>query len=152
MTSNTSYYSKGTTNKCFGTFTRNQTAGDYIYNKKAKATFCVPNINHSCVSIKNANSDNHLLLFKRANTLNSQSALSTINKTELYINLITTMDLSGIPLIQDISGNIVPAPIYPSTNTNFIYLKYNIDPCGNLFGAGPCGEVSQYKNYMMYNI
>lgn len=153
MTSNTSQYNTtGKANKCFSTFRKAQTAGDYIYNKKAKATFCVPNINQRCVSIKNANTENNLLLFKTSNMLTSQSHLSSIIKTDLYINLITNMDLSGVSVIQDISSGRVPVPIYSSTSSNKIYLKYVIDPCGNLFGHGLCGQVNPYKNYMKYNV
>jgi hypothetical protein len=149
---NTSYYKRGSANKCFATFTQNQTAGDYIYNKKAKASFCYPNINNSCVSIKNVNSENNFLLFKTANTLQTQSPLSTINNTDLYINLITTMNLSGVTVIEDLSGNTIPVPIYPNTDQNQINLNYNIDPCGNLFGNRLCGEIDPYKNYMVYNV
>ena len=138
--------------QAFGVFKEPKTAGDYINNKKAKATFCYPNMNNSCISVKNVNSENNLLLFKKANVLNSQSPLSTINNTDLYINLITTMDLSGVVVLQDLSGNVTPTPIYQNTGQNNIYLNYRVDPCGNLFGNGLCGEIDPYKNYMVYNL
>ena len=57
------------------------------------------------------------------------------------------MDLSGnIPVIQDASGN-VPTTI---TTTAIPYLRYNIDPSGNLFGNTICG-IDNWENYMVYD-
>ena len=129
--------------KSFGVFAEPMDASEYIYNKKARATFCVAN---NCVPSVKVGSESNLLLFKRSNKL-SFSYENNINKTNLNINLITKLDLEGVPVIEDLSGNIVPSSI----DINSVpYLRYNIDPSGNLFGNTLCG-INNFVNYMIYN-
>jgi len=130
-------------NKSFGVFKEPQNASDYIYNKKAKSTYCVTN---NCVQNVKVGSQNNLLLFKKSNLLNLYPC--SINKSNLYINLITKLDLSDVPVIEDFSGNAVPSTI--NTDVEFPYLRYNIDPSGDLFGNTIC-DTNNFVNYMVYN-
>ena len=131
-------------NKAFGVFLQPQNAGDYIYNKKVKSTYCNANI---CTPSLTVGSESNYLLFKRANKLRVYPCLNSINKANLNINLITKLDLSGnIPVIQDASGN-TPSTITISTTP---YLEYNIDPSGNLFGNTICG-INNWEKYMVYD-
>lgn len=70
------------------------------------------------------------------------------NKTELYVNLYTKLDLSdfsgNIPVISDLSSNEFPVVIEPNAKA---YLTYNIDPKGVLFGVSVCG-VNNFLNYL----
>lgn len=124
-------------------------ASDYISNKRAKYTFCSPNV---CPPNKNVYSQSNLLTLRRANRLAFYPCLDNFNKNQLYSNLYTKLDLTGrnIPVIVefDPTGNKTPAKI----NTNDItpYLSYNIDVSGNLFGNSRCG-INNYLNYVVYN-
>ena len=61
--------------------------------------------------------------------------------------MITKLDLKDVPVIEDFSGNVVPSTINTVVNP---YLRYNIDPSGNLFGNTVCG-INNFVNYMVYN-
>ena len=130
--------------KTFGVFAEPLDASEYINNKKARATYCVAN---NCTPAIKVGSESNKLLFNRSNKLSITPCINSIDKTQLYINLITKLDLADVPVILDYSGNLVPCPI----DKNAIpYLRYNIDPCGNLFGNTICGT-NNFTNYMVYN-
>jgi hypothetical protein len=124
--------------------------GEYILNKKAKNTYCSPNI---CHPNKNVNSQSNLLMLKKANTLKFNSFISKFNKSNLYINLYTKLDLEGVCTISNLSNN---CPISITTDVPAInpdkptFSNYVIDPSGNLFGNTPCG-INNFVNYMVYN-
>jgi len=123
-------------------------ASTYIHAKKSKYTFCQPNI---CHPNKNIGSQSNLLLLREANSLTFYPC-DQFDKTQLYINLYTKLDLSDLsgntPVISDLSGNTFPATIDTSVTP---FLKYNIDPSGNLFGNNTCG-INNYLNYVTYDI
>lgn len=118
-------------------------ASDYITNKKTKYSMCSPNY---CHPNKNMYSSSNYLILKRANQL-AVYPCSYFDKTQLYINLYTKLDLTNVePIITDLSGNIYPVEI----NTNVVpYLTYNIDPSGVLFGETVCG-INNWRNYMVF--
>lgn len=130
--------------KSFGVFSEPQNAGDYIYNKKTRATYCKANV---CVPSRKIGSESNYLLFKRANKLSVYPCLNSINKSNLNINLITKMDLTNVPVVEDFATKAVPSTI---TVTAIPFLDYNIDPCGNLFGNTICG-INNFVNYMVYD-
>jgi hypothetical protein len=133
--------------KDFGTFIEVQNAGEYITNKTAKATYCFPN---KCKRSINVGSQNNYLMYKKSiNNRKRLNCISSINNTNLYINLITKLDLKNVPVIEDFSGNIVPSSIVDS-NLIIPYLEYNIDPEGKLFGNTICGYNNFFK-YLVYN-
>jgi hypothetical protein len=120
-------------NNTFGQFKEPQDAGNYIYNKKARATYCVAN---SCQPSIKVYSESDRLLFNKSNQLSLYPCANEINTSNLNINLITTLDLSGVAVIKDLSNNTVPAAINPNS---IPFLRYQIDPSGNLFGNTICG-------------
>lgn len=119
-------------------------AGEYTKNKKTKYTFCAPNI---CHPNKNIYSQSNLLLLRQANTLRFYP-FDNIDKSQLYSNLYTKLDLSYLsgntPVISDLAGNTFPVLI---DRTVAPFLKYNIDPSGNLFGNNVC-SINNYLNYV----
>lgn len=123
-------------------------ASTYIQTKKAKTTFCQPNI---CHPNKNINTQSNLLLLRAANTLTFYPC-ADFDKTQLYTNLYTKLDLSDLsgntPIISDLSGNTFPVSISTSVTP---YLKYNIDPSGVLFGNNPCG-INNFLNFISYDV
>jgi hypothetical protein len=138
--------------KAFGVFSEPQDAGDYIYNKKARASYCVAN---NCTPAVNVGSQGNLLLFNRSNKLSVYPCKNIINKSNLNINLITTLNLSGVPVIENMTTQTVPTSIEPTTvantsSTNYPYLTYNVDPSGNLFGNNVCG-INNYLSYLEFS-
>jgi len=131
-------------NKAFGVFSESNTAGDYINNKKTIATYC--NANKCTPSLKIGSASNYLL-FKSAQKLRVYPCLNSINKSNLNINLITKMDLTNVPVIQNFSTGATPTTI---TTTDVPFLDYNIDPSGNLFGNTICG-INNFVRYMVYD-
>lgn len=126
-------------------------SGDYTLNKKSKAAFCAPNI---CHPNRNINSQSNLLMLRNANTLKFNSFVSNFDKTSLYVNLYTTLNLENLCPISDLSGNcqipITTTPLYINSVMP-PYEKYIIDPSGDLFGNSPCGE-NNFTNLMQYTI
>ena len=135
---------KGSGTSAFGVFSEPQTAGDYLYNKKAKTTFCLAN---KCIPSRKVNTESNLLLLNRANNLKYYPCKNFFNKANLNINLITKLDLKDVPVIANFSGNAVPTTI---TQSAIPFLDYNIDPNGFLFGNTICG-VNNYVSFMVYN-
>jgi len=123
----------------FGVFSESQNAGEYIYNRKLK--------NILCNTRAKTNNQNELLLLKKTQLIKYNPLIISYNKTNLNINLITKLDLEEVPVIEDLSGNVVPSTI---DNDCAPYLRYNIDPSGNLFGNNICG-INNYTKYMIYN-
>jgi len=138
--------------RTFGVFSEPLDAGEYVYNKKARASFCVAN---NCVPAVNVGTQSNLLLFNRSNKLSVLPCQNFINKANLNINLVTQLNLDGVPVIQNKITGDVPTPITPAligTASTYSppYLNYNIDPSGNLFGNTVCG-INNFENYIVYN-
>lgn len=129
----------------FGVFKEPQTSGDYILNKKSKTIFCKAN---DCVPSKSVGSEGNLNLRARAIRLNYYNCQNTFNKKNLNVNLITKLDLSDVPVIQDNDTGDCPTPL-DKANPDAPY-QYTIDPSGNLFGNTTCG-INNWVNYMVYN-
>ena len=133
-------------NRTFGTLSNIQDAGEYIKKKQTQATYCVPN---SCSPSFKVSSQNQLLMLRASTKYSLYPCLNSIDTSELYINLITALDLSNnvIPIIDTSATPGYPAIINTSGTT---YTKYNIDPSGNLFGNTTCG-LNNFVNYLVSN-
>lgn len=122
-----------------------QDAGDYIKNKKLKYSFCNPNV---CKPNKNIGSSSKLLMLKNANNLAFYGCLDNFDKTQLYTNLYSKLQLnSQVYVLMDASGS--PVIVNPSNPTP--YNTYVIDPFGDLFGNTICG-LNNWKKYVTYDI
>ena len=136
-------FAKNNGKTTFAQFNQPLNAGEYTLIKKTKYSFCKPDY---CHPNKNLYSQSNYLLFKKANDLATNPY--DINHTQLYINLITKLDLSdNVIVVTDLSGNGYPVKI--DTNVE-PYLTYNIDPSGNLFGNTVC-DINNFENYIVYN-
>jgi hypothetical protein len=129
----------------FGVFKEPQTSGDYILNKKSKTTFCKAN---NCVPSKSVGSEGNLNLLARSNRLSYYNCKNTFNKRNLNVNLITKLDLTNVPVIQDNDTGDCPTPL--DNVTPDVPYQYTIDPSGNLFGKTTCG-INNWVNRMVYN-
>jgi hypothetical protein len=142
----TNYTAKPT----FAQVNKTLNAGQYTSMKKTKYTFCTPNI---CHPNKNMKSYDNYHGLKTANTLAFYPCSYLNNsKTELYSNLYTKLDLlvlkDNTPIISDLNGGTYPVLIDTTVQP---FLKYNIDPSGNLFGNSPCG-INKFLNYVVYDV
>ena len=127
----------------FGVLKESQDAGQYILNKTATTSFCSPNV---CVPSRTVASQSSRLILRRAHKIYFRRCQDPYNTANLNINLVPVLDLSGVPVIIDASGN------YPTQLdiTSIPYLDYTIDPSGNLFGNTVCGA-DNFQNYLLFN-
>lgn len=119
-------------------------AGDYVRNKKARASFCGASL---CNQGRNVSSQGNLLLLNESKYLNYFSC-GDIDKTSLHVNLLKKLDLEGVAVIQNNNP-----PFNSPTNISATipaYTNYIIDPSGSLFGNTNCG-VYNYMYYLSYN-
>jgi len=116
----------------FGSFYESQNAGSYIENKRKKAMYCNPTL---CTKTK---SQGELLALRYANYQAKTGCFNSFNKANLAVDLITKLDIQGIPVIT---------AKYP--NQCKTVLNYTIDPDGLLFGNSPCG-LTNYTQYLVY--
>jgi hypothetical protein len=133
--------------KTFGQITEPGDASDYITKKRTQATYCVPN---SCSPSFKVSSQSEMLMLRASTQATIYPCLNSVDNAQLYINLITELDLSSnvIPIIDTTASSPgYPAAINP---TSTAYTRYLIDPSGNLFGNTTCG-LSNYLNYLVYN-
>ena len=128
----------------FGVLKEPQDAGQYILNKTASTSFCPPNV---CVPSKALASQSSRLILRKANKIYFSRCQDPYNTANLNINLVTVLDLSGVPVIQQNDPYAVPANL---DITSIPYLDYTIDPSGNLFGNTVCGT-DNFQNYLKFN-
>ena len=82
----------------FGEFKEPLDAGEYILKKKASTTFCKP---YKCPGKPRISSQGDYILLNAAkNNINDRLSLS-FNKANLYINLLTTLDLKRMLYSSD---------------------------------------------------
>jgi hypothetical protein len=157
----------------FGTFQPNNSSSDNIKKNKIKSLFCAAT-SKGCPPTKLVSNSTDLYLF-RAYVANNQ--LPKYNTKNLNINLITSLDLSNVIVVESTCTQTSPIPIDPVAGrehiefvaetmdpTRFLeqhvplaenvddgrYTLYTIDPIGELFGNTPCG-LNNYVNYMVLN-
>jgi len=121
-----------------------QDAGQYTNNKTASSTFCSPNV---CVPSRTVINQSNRLLLKKANRIYFSGCNSIYNIGNLNINLVTKLNLTGIPVIKQNNPSETPTNLNVSS---IPYLTYTIDPSGNLFGNTVCGS-DNFQNYLQYN-
>ena len=125
----------------FRVLKESQEAGEYILNKKALASFCPPN---NCIPKE---TQSNRLLLRQANRIYYSSCHNPYNKANLNINLVTILDLSGVPVIQQNNPYAIPAELDVTLKP---YIAYTIDPSGNLFGNTVCGT-DNFQKYLLFN-
>ena len=133
----------------FGEFKEPLDAGEYILKKKASTTFCKP---YKCPGKPRISSQGDYILLNAAkNNINDRLSLS-FNKANLYINLLTTLDLKGCCTVQtnpSSSNCDINIPIQ-TIETGPFYINYTIDPNGCLFGNTLC-DANNYLRMLRYS-
>jgi hypothetical protein len=132
--------------KTFGVFKESQSTTDYTLNKKAKTTFCKANV---CFPTRPVGSQGQLGILRKSNNLKYYDCDDSFDKTNLNINLITKMDLTGVCVIQN-KATPPLCPIQLGLHTRFDASGVTIDPYGSLFGNDVCG-INNFTRYMVYN-
>jgi hypothetical protein len=129
--------------QAFGHFREPLEANNHIYNKKTETIYCTKDCNLKTTDLKKnrVNSQGELVWFNHSKQIFKKS----INNANLNINLITELDLTNVPVITDLSGNI---PIVIDASETTPYLVYNEDPSGNLFGNSEC-DTTPFVDYMV---
>jgi hypothetical protein len=115
-------------------------AGEHVLNKKAVASYC--NVGR-CVLGQSRRTSAELLLLEQAQRL---KYTNQFNRANLYVNLYSQMDLSGVCPIVDLSGNC-PTVIASTVTPSALNLDYVIDPSGVLFGNSTCG-INNFTEFM----
>ena len=121
-------------------------ASEYIANKKTKYTFCNPNV---CHPNKNIYSQGNLMMLRRANKLAFYPCVNEFDKTQLYLNLFTTLQLESDTKVLEYYSTSTPNYIEPNVLDPYNY--YNIDPSGELFGNTICG-LNNWENFIRPDI
>lgn len=139
----------------FGNYNKHLSYSEVLANKRA---------NHIYYDCKRSNPvDCQGDKCKRSNRIESQGELMAIrkitseacadgcevlpfNKSNLQVNLITQLDLSGIIILELNSNPGYASKINPDLKP--IYSYYTIDPNNRLTGDTPCA-IQKYVNYMI---
>lgn len=87
----------------------------------------------------------HLLL-KRTKSLYCSLCRDPYNPASLNNNLITQLNLLGVPVILENETHAAPAYLSAAV---IPYISYRIDPSGNLFGNTICGA-NNFTEYVEY--
>lgn len=130
----------------FGVLKESQDAGQYTLNKKAVASFCTPNV---CVPSRTVVTQSNRLLLRQANKFYFRRCQNHYNISNLNINLVTKLNLTDVPVIQQ-NFPCAFVPAYLDVTCIPPYLNYTIDPSGNLFGNTICGT-NNFQNYLQFN-
>jgi len=148
--------------RTFDGFKESTSSSDYIKKKKVRQMFCNANFKTKVVS------QGDLQLLRLAKYSKYYCCLDPIDTTNLNINLITRLDLSGVSVIVNNETQQSPTPIEAESLSiaetlapliaeqfNLItqgvpsYLQYTIDPNGDLFGNTICG-LNNYTRFMTF--
>lgn len=133
----------------FGSWRENMNASDVIQRKKMNA---IQTSYQSQNSSSNINSSSSQTCCPRMIHPPGPKALRPpngydINTNDLNSNLISTLDLSHVRVIQSNTSIDNPTSINPYT---LFYIYYTIDPDGKLFGKTACGY-NHYQAYLEYD-
>jgi hypothetical protein len=138
----------------FGSLKTIQTAGDYISNKKAKKIFCNTSL---CRPYNKVTKQSDLMMLRKVNNMYRRCGSYYLNKTDLSVNLITKVNLTGVKVIASQATGDSPTSIIEFNNStasyldqNPYYVLYKVDPCGSLFGNNVCG-FNNYQDFVEYN-
>ena len=134
----------------FGNFTKHLSYSEVLANKKANHLY------YNCKKTNRIDSQGELMAIRKITTQTCADGCEVLpfNKSNLQVNLITQLDLSGIVILeltsdfQLVPPLITPAKIDPVLRP--IYSYYTIDPENRLSGNTPCA-IQKYVNYMILN-
>jgi len=126
----------------FGNYTKHLSYADVLANKRAN------HIYYNCKRTNRIDSQGDLMAIRKITTQTCADGCEVLpfNKSNLQVNLITQLDLSGIIILELNADPGVPSKIDPALKP--IYSYYTIDPNNRLTGNTPCA-IQKYVNYMI---
>jgi len=141
----------------FGNFAKHLSYADVMANKRAN------HIYYNCKRTNRIDSQGDLMAIRKITNQACASGCEVLpfNKSNLQVNLITELDLSGIVILElttDYQAAIdaaaltntppvfTPSKIDPTLKP--LYSYYTIDPENRLTGNTPCA-IQKYVNYMI---
>lgn len=132
----------------FGNYAKHLSYSEVLANKRANHVY------YNCKRTNRIDSQGELMDIRKITSQACASGCNVLpfNKSNLQINLITELDLSGIVVLalnsdlQEVPSVITPAKIDPTFRP--IYSYYTIDPQNRLSGNTPCA-IQKYVNYMI---
>jgi hypothetical protein len=128
----------------FGNFNKRLSYADVMANKRANQIY------YNCNKTNSIESQGDLMAIRKITRNDCPGGCNVLpfNKSNLQVNLITELDLSGI-IILELNTNVgVPSKLDPELTP--IYAFYAIDPYNRLSGNTPCA-IQKYVNYMILN-
>lgn len=126
----------------FGNFAKHLSYSEVLANKRAN------HIYYDCKRTNRIDSQGELIAIRKITTQTCADGCEVLpfNKSNLQVNLITELDLSGIIILELNSNPGYAAKIDPDLRP--IYSYYTIDPNNRLTGDTPCA-IQKYVNYMI---
>ena len=121
--------------RTFGGFKESSSSSDYVNKKKSQQIFCNYTLKSNVISQGD-------LQFLRRTNVSKHYCPDPIDTTNLNINLITRLNLSGVSVIKNNITTASPTPIETGSS-------YTIDPNGDLFGNTLCG-LNNYTRFMVF--
>ena len=141
----------------FGNYSKHLSYADVLANKRANHIYydCNRTNDFDCQgdNCKPSNriwSQGDLIAIRKITNHACASGCDVLpfNKSNLQVNLITELDLSGIIILELNSNPGYASKINPVLRP--IYSYYTIDPDNRLSGNTPCA-IQKYVNYMILN-
>jgi hypothetical protein len=139
----------------FGNYTKHLSYADVLANKRANHIYYDCNRTNTidcqgdkCKRTNRIDSQSELIAIRKITTQACADGCEVLpfNKSNLQVNLITQLDLSGIIILELNSDPGSATKIDPTLRP--IYSYYTIDPGNKLSGNTPCA-IQKYVNYMI---
>lgn len=128
----------------FGNYAKHLSYSEVLANKRANHVY------YNCKRTNRIDSQGELMEIRKITSAACATGCEVLpfNKSNLQVNLITQLDLSGIIILELNSNPGYASKIDPLLKP--IYSYYTIDPNNRLTGDTPCA-IQKYVNYMILN-
>lgn len=132
----------------FGNFSKQVSYSEMMTNKRANALYCKCNQDDNPYVVQ---SQSQLADIRRISRNNCSDGCETFpfNKTNLEVNLITSLYTPNVVVLAKNETPTTPAKLDLSLSP--IYAYYKLDPQNKLTGDTPCG-IQKYVNYMILDV
>lgn len=132
----------------FGNFSKQVTYSEMMTNKRSNALYCNCNKGDNPSLIQ---TQGQLADIRRVSRNNCPDGCETFpfNKTNLEVNLITSLDTTNVVVLAKNESPTIPSKL--NLNLSPIYAFYQLDPGNKLTGDTPCG-IQKYVNFMILDV
>jgi hypothetical protein len=131
----------------YGSFSKKLDYSDVLSAKRANTLYCDCNGKDDTNYV---NSQGKLMDMKKTTRGNCDDCdVFPFDKTSLQVNLVTTLYIPNILVVEELNDPGKPSKIDPTLIPFFAY--YNIDPNDKLVGDTPCG-IQKFINYMILDV